>query len=214
MKRIDLRDPARRLWQTVRAHGREIGYYAAIALALTAIAFGAEMYRNRGNIDAAPRTLPTAELAAPAAEEPEEAEAGEEAPALPEGAQLLRGYAESPAWNAALELWESHPAADYRLPENEVPCLLPGTVRNITRGGALGGCVEVDSGGAVLRYASVEPREGLQIGDSLEAGEAIGVANDSMPGEAQLGPHLHLELLQSGAHADFAAWLGEATAGD
>lgn len=214
MKRIYLRAPARRLWQATRAHGREIAYYAAIALALTAIAFGAEMYRNRRNVDAAPQTLPAAELAAPVAEEPEEAEAGEEAPALPEGAQLLRGYAESPAWNAALGLWESHPAADYQLPDDAVPCLLSGTVSDIKRGGALGGCVEVESGGQILRYASIEPRADLQIGDALEAGELLGVANDSMPGEAQLGPHLHLELLRNGAHADFAAWLDEAPAGD
>lgn len=212
MKRMDLRVRAGKLWECVRARRGEIAYYSAVALALAAIAFAAEAYRgDRVHEDAAP-SLPAAELAAEAHrnagdESTGDADAEEEAgaPALPEGAELMRGYSSEPAWNPELGMWENHPAADYRVPGGEVGCLLSGTVRGVERGGARGGCVEVESGGRILRYASLEPRADLEPGDKLAAGEPVGRASDSMPGEAALGPHLHLEWTEGGAHVDVTA---------
>lgn len=201
--RCDLRAGLRRLLRAVRSHGGEIAYYACIALALTALAFGAERFRRERAAAPEPAALPAVDFAGNAAEDAVEEDA---APALPEGAEVLRAYSDAPAWSGALGLWESHPAIDCRLPGGEVCCLLPGTVRAVERGS----CVEVDCGDVTLRYASILPRADLAAGDALEAGELIGSASDAMPGEAALGAHLHLELIRGGEPLDFLQWAARA----
>lgn len=193
-----LRPVAGRIWAALRGHGGAIAYYACVALALVAIAAAAERYRGAGKEAREGAALPAVEFSTPEAEEEEAHQS------VPEGWAVLRNYAETPAWNAALGLWESHPATDYR-PDGEAICLCAGTVRGMGRGGALGGYVEVESGELLIRYVSVSPREGLELGDELEAGDAIGTADASLPGEASLGPHLHLEAWLDGRPVDFAA---------
>ena len=190
-----------RKWMTtVRAYGGQIVYYGGVALALTAIAFAAEQYRAKPTADSVEPVLPAVELTAPA-----EAEVEEEALRAPDGAELLRAYSKMPEWNAALRLWESHEAMDYRLEDDAVVSLSAGVVRTVGRSGVYGGFVEVESGEYLLRYASIAPREGLAPGDALSLGDPIGTADASMPGEADSGAHLHLELLAGATLADFAA---------
>ena len=55
----------------------------------------------------------------------------------------------------------------------------------------------------LLRYASVSPAEGIVPGMRVEMGERIAVADDSMPGEALMGAHLHLEMEREGRNVDF-----------
>ena len=193
----------RRFAASARAHGREIAYYGGVALALTAIAFAAEQYRGGRGEDPAAPALPVVELSVPA-----EAEEEEDAFHAPEGAEILRAYAAEPEWNGSLGLWETHAAVDYRLEGDEVVCLGAGVVCTVGRSGVYGGFVEVDCGDVLLRYASIAPRAGLAPGDALEAGDAIGTADASMPGEAGIGAHLHLEAVCGGAYEDFTMRAG------
>lgn len=201
MTKLENQRPARRLRLALRGRAGQVLYCALIALALTAIAFAAESYRSGRGTRAETAALPAVELAAP------EATDAQEPPRAPEGAELVRAWTERPAWNGELGLWEAHPAVDYRIPGNEVACLCPGVVRAVGVSGALGGYVEVESGELLLRYASISPREGLQPGDALAAGEAVGFADASLPGECALGPHLHLEAYQDGEAVDYSALL-------
>lgn len=182
----------------LRARGGQIAYCCAIALALTGIACAAEAYRGRRDVQEAGPLLPAVELSAP--------EAGEDEAAIcqPAGAQLLRGYSAAPVWSAALGLWESHQATDYRLDGDRVESLYAGEVRAVGRD-ARGGFVEVTRGDVTLRYCSISPREDLEPGKALEAGEILGTADASMPGEAGLGAHLHLEAELGSARVDFTA---------
>ena len=174
-----------------------IAYYGGVALALAAIAFAAERYRAEPEGAAVEPVLPAVELAEPAQAEEEESLY------LPEDVELLRNYSRIPEWNGELRLWETHAAVDYRM--DEVASLSAGLVRTVGRSGVYGGFVEVEWGEYLLRYASIAPREGLSPGDVLKAGDPIGEADASMPGEATDGAHLHLELLLDGNCEDFAA---------
>ena len=191
---------ARGFGKAMGKHGGQIAYYGGVALALTAIAFAAEQYRAKPDVEAGAPVLPAVELSAPA-----EAEAQEEAFRAPEGGELLRAFSREPAWNGELRLWENHEAADYRLQEDAVMCLSGGVVRTVGRSGLYGGFVEIECGEYLLRYASIAPREDLAPGMELAIGDPIGAADASMPGEAGLGAHLHLEVLRGEVREDFAA---------
>lgn len=206
-----------RIWSKIRARAAQIGsrikallhrnggriaYYGLVVLALCLIARAAEV--RRGDADAQQLVLPVADVQLPV----EDVEAGPQL-ALPEDLALLRGYADAPEWRADLELWEAHPAVDYGFARDEVTCLCGGVVRTVGESGIYGGFVEVDCGEVWMRYASLAPAEGLAPGVELDAGDRIGTADASMPGEAALGAHVHLELYEGGAAADFARFAAE-----
>ena len=196
---VQAQNLGRRFLKPLRLYGKEIVYYGGVALALAAIAFAAERYRG-GQLPApAAPALPAVELTMGSAEEEEE----QSAFCAPEGAEILRAYAADPQWNAALGLWESHEAVDYRLRGDAVASLSAGTVRTVGKSGVYGGFVEVECGEYLLRYASIAPRGDLLPGDSLEPGDIIGSADSSLPAESGLGAHLHLELICKGNRADF-----------
>lgn len=198
-----LRERARRCVQQILAfikrNGGRISYYALVVVALCAIARAAEIYRaDGGNEDA---------LVLPAADAMDVLEVEMPAPEvlLPEAWELLRGYSDAPQWRSELGMWETHPAVDYAC-AGGVLCLREGTVRTVGESGVYGGFVEVESDGALMRYASIEPAESIQPGMELDAGELIGTADASMPGEAEAGAHLHLELYLEGETADFVQY--------
>ena len=134
------KDRGHRLIKPLRLYGREVAYYGGVALALTAIAFAAEHYRG-GQLPApAAPALPAVELASP----PSEAEFDSRLFCAPKGAEMIRGYAREPEWCAALRLWETHEAVDYRLDGDSVASLSAGTVRTVGKSGIFGGFLEVE----------------------------------------------------------------------
>lgn len=187
-----------RIIDLIRKNGGRIAYYALVAVALCAIARAAEIYRaDRSDAEA---------LVLPAADAMDVLEVEQPAPEvlLPEGWKLLRGYSDATQWRSELGMWETHPAVDYACAG--VLCLQNGIVRTVGVSGVYGGFVEVESDGALMRYASIEPAEGIEPGAALEMGDLIGTADASMPGEADAGAHLHLELYLDGGAADFAEY--------
>lgn len=186
----------------LRNHAGQIGYYACVALVLTAVGMAAERYRGGGEMEET-LILPAVELATPA---PREAEPALE---LPEGMKLLRGYAAQPEWNDALCHWETHMAADYGCAGASVRSVSDGRIITVGKSGMYGGFVEVETDEFLIRYASMNPSEELEPGESIGKGDVLGSANDSMPGEAHMGAHLHLELIRDGSHLDFAVECGK-----
>ena len=191
---------ASRLWKWTRGHAGRAAYYGAIAIALCAVGWAAEQYRTENPSETDALILPAADvqLALPAKPEAKIY--------LPEGAEALRAYAATPEWNGALGLWAAHTGVDYFLPGGAVESLSAGTVRTVGESGIYGGFVEVESGEYLLRYASIAPDAALVPGAEIAAGARIGTADNSMPAEANMGAHLHLELERAGKNVDFARW--------
>lgn len=178
-------------------HAGQIGYYACVALVLTAVAVAAERYRGGG--DAADAlVLPAVELATPA---PKEEEAVFQAA---EEMTMLRQYSDQPEWNSVHAQWETHVAVDYTCPDGLVSSLSDGVVKTVGKSGVYGGFLEVETGEYLVRYASIAPDEELLPGEAVKKGDRLGMTDDSMPGEAHMGAHLHLELCQNGSCLDFA----------
>lgn len=190
----------KKLAALVRAHMGKIAYYACVALVLSAIAYAAEQYRVDRTSEADALMLPAVEQEAAA---PLEAQP---ALILPEGAEKLRAYGRIPEWNAELGLWEAHEAVDYRYPEENVQSLSAGIVCTVGKSGVYGGFVEVEAGEYLLRYASISVDPAIEPGAEIGLGEHIGRVDASMPGEVQMGPHLHLELYLAGKAVDFEAY--------
>lgn len=188
----------RRFPPLLKRNAGRIAYYALVVIALCAIARAAEAYRSGSDGDA---------LVLPAADAMDVLQVEEPAPQvlLPEAWKLLRGYSEEPQWRPGLGLWETHPAVDFAC-TGGIVCLREGTVRTVGVSGVYGGFVEVESDGMLMRYASIEPADGLEPGLVLNVGDAIGKADASMPSEADAGAHLHLELYLDGQAADFVQY--------
>ena len=193
--RLRARNALHGLIDFLKKNGGRIAYYALVVVALCAIARAAEIYRADIAAEDA-LVLPAVDVL----------EVEEPAPEilLPEEWKLLRGYSDEPQWRSELGMWETHPAVDYACAG--VLCLQDGIVRTVGESGVYGGFVEVESDGALMRYASIEPAEGIEPGAALEMGDLIGTADASMPGEADAGAHLHLELYLDGGAADFAEY--------
>ena len=172
----------------MRKYWREIGYYACVMLALGVIAWGAEAYRIRRNVAEEMPVAVSAEYVEKQQEEP--------IFALPEGMTVLNAFSAAPVWNAGQLCWQAHTAVDFACAEDRVLSLGGGTVKTLGESGIYGGFVEVACGERVLRYCSVAPDESLEVGMELAAGDLIGRADTSMPGEMQLGAHLHLEMCE------------------
>ena len=188
----------RRFPPLLKRNAGRIAYYALVVIALCAIARAAEAYRSGSDGDA---------LVLPAADAMDVLQVEEPAPQvlLPEAWKLLRGYSEEPQWRSGLGLWETHPAVDFAC-TGGIGCLREGTVRTVGASGVYGGFVEVESDGMLMRYASIEPADGLEPGLVLNVGDAIGKADASMPSEADAGAHLHLELYLDGEAVDFVQY--------
>lgn len=187
------------LMALLKKYRSRICYYGGVTLVLTAIAFAAEAYRGNGGEEL---VLPQAEIA-PVLRlaEPEVLPPGE--------CERLRGFSDSLSWNRDLGQWESHAAVDYRILDGFVRCAENGTVRTVGESGLYGGFVEVEAAGRLYRYASVKPDESIRAGKEVAAGDLIGIADESMPGERYMGSHLHLELIENGRAADFESLVGK-----
>lgn len=187
----------------VRRNAGRLLYYGAVAVVLAAVALAADAQRED---EAQELVLPAADVASAARE------AEEERFLRIDGMELLRGYGALPAWNGELHQWEAHPATDYAIEGGRVLSLCAGRVRTVGESGVYGGFVEVEAEGMLLRYASIEPDAELKAGESVAAGQELGRAADGMPGEGDMGAHLHLELYLDGESADFerhAAKIGQ-----
>lgn len=186
----------------LKSHAGQIGYYACVALVLTAVAVAAERFRNGQEPEEA-LILPAMELTTPAPREPEPLFE------LADNMCMLRKYDDYPAWNGVLCHWETHAATDYACADGKVHSLSDGIIRTIGQSGVYGGFIEVETGEYIVRYASIEASETMMPGLSVEKGDILGETDSSMPGEAHMDAHLHLELVRHGDCLDFAEECGK-----
>lgn len=180
----------------LRRYAGQIGYYTCVALVLTAVAVAAERYRNGKDVAEA-LVLPAVELTTPA---PDRNTCIFE---VPDKMTVLKAYTDLPEWNEIYGQWETHAAVDWLSVQDEVSSLSEGIVRTVGKSGVYGGFVEVESGEYLLRYASITPDADVLPGVHLKKGDRLGKADTSMPSEAHMGTHLHLELYRKGMIVNF-----------
>lgn len=207
--RKGLRERLAAAMRLVGRHAGRIAYYGGIGVALCAIALAAGEYRRGGDGGEEALLLPAADLSGMMERIQAEPEAS-----LPEGWRLVRGFSRLPEWNGELGQWEAHTGVDVAFADGMVSCLLEGEVIGLGRSGLWGGFVELRCGERIFRYAGVEAEEGLEIGRMLAAGERIGRMDGSMPGEAGMEAHVHLEVWEGEEAIDFEQAYAKIPAGD
>ena len=172
-----------------RKHWKRMIYYAGIAAVLMAVAFCAERYRYQ----------PKSEMMATQSKEAEEVPTEEPAPEpfiLPETAEILRGYADVPIWNAALGCFETHTGTDIAFADGIARSLCAGVVRAVD-----GDSIRIDAGEWTLRVTGVEAIS-VESGTEIAWGDPIGTQGNGTAQEVWLPPHSHYQITRNNKTVD------------
>ena len=112
-------------------------------------------------------------------------------------------------YNATLGDWRTHNGADYTVPEGKaITPAVGGTVTAVRSDLLWGNVVEItDSSDLVWRYCGLRQTQVTQ-GEKVTQDTTLAVLG-SLPAEAHVGSHLHLECLQHGKYLDPAVVMGE-----
>lgn len=113
-------------------------------------------------------------------------------------------------YNQTLNCYYHHDGLDFIAEAGaEVVAAEDGTVESIYTGDLLSGTeIVIDHGNGVKTlYRFVEAKDGLQVGDSVEKGEAIATVAEANGDEYKDGAHLHFEILENGEQVDPAKHL-------
>lgn len=114
----------------------------------------------------------------------------------PVSGDVIRAYdGETPVYWAALSCMKVHAGLDLSgKAEENVLCVMDGVVAEAARDDLWGWSVTVDqTDGQRMRYAGLLTAA-VHAGESVTRGQALGTLMESIPCEAELGAHLHLEL--------------------
>ena len=111
-------------------------------------------------------------------------------------------------YNATLGDWRTHNGADYTVPEGKaITPAVGGTVTAVRSDLLWGNVVEItDSSDIVWRYCGLRQTQVAQ-GEKVTQDTTLAVLG-SLPAEAHVGSHLHLECLQHGKYLDPAVVMG------
>ena len=111
-------------------------------------------------------------------------------------------------YNETLGDWRTHNGADYTVPEGKaITPAVGGTVTAVRSDLLWGNVVEItDSSDIVWRYCGLRQTQVAQ-GEKVTQDTTLAVLG-SLPAEAHVGSHLHLECLQHGKYLDPAVVMG------
>ncbi len=120
----------------------------------------------------------------------------------PVSGDVLEGFSEELVYNSAMSDWRTHDGVDIAADTGcSVHAAANGTVKSIIST-ALGEGIEIEhADGYVTRYMGLGSIESLNEGDSVAAGDVIGVVGESK-GESVTEPHLHFEITKDGNAVD------------
>ncbi len=118
------------------------------------------------------------------------------------GSTMGLGYAyEDLKWWDTLEVWKVHPGIDF-VGEGDVAAISDGVVKKVEKTALEGNVVTIEhADGYVSVYRSLGDEVAVKEGDSVKAGDKIGVAAKSLA-ELNTGAHLHLEVKKDGKYVD------------
>ena len=103
-------------------------------------------------------------------------------------------------YNETLADWRTHNGADYAAdPGDEVTPVCAGKVTTVDQDALWGGVVEITAAdGGVWRYCGLTDVK-VKAGESITAADTLGAVG-SIPAEAHVEPHIHLECLRDNAY--------------
>lgn len=118
---------------------------------------------------------------------------------------VIRDYSDTNfvSW-ASLGIYAVHKAVDFAgTADTKVLNIADGKVLSIETNSNLGTVVKVQhSNNIVSVYASLNSAVSVSVGQSIKKGAQIGTMSNSMGNEAELGVHLHFEMLKDGKIVD------------
>lgn len=120
-----------------------------------------------------------------------------------QGGSIIKEYTDNfVVYSSTLGVYTGHMGIDFGGSEGaKVVCAYKGTVKEITTGYLQGTTVKIEhKDGLITVYNSIEPLEGLSVGDSLEQGDVIGTISDNNKQEYKDGAHLHFEVIENGVN--------------
>lgn len=128
----------------------------------------------------------------------------------PVSGEVIRAYAAEPVRWETLGVLQAHEAIDIAGEEDgSVVSMMDGTVRETARDALWGWRICIDhTDGSACVYAGLALSL-VQPGDNVVRGQEIGTLLKSVPCEAELGTHLHLEQIKNGAYQDAEGILPE-----
>lgn len=131
----------------------------------------------------------------------------------PVSGSVVKGHSlEMPVFSTTLGEWRVHTGIDISCNEGaEVFASEAGVVSGIYSDPMLGYTVEITHRDNLkTRYSNLSSGEGdLKVGDTVECGDRIGVIGDSSVSELAEEPHLHFEVLLSGAKVNPLDYISE-----
>lgn len=105
--------------------------------------------------------------------------------------------------------WRTHDGIDICAEAGTtVVATAAGTVIAVGEDGRLGVTVQIEhSGGYVTTYASLHPETLVEVGQTVAAGEVIGVVGNTSLTESAQGAHLHFAVTRNGENIDPQVYL-------
>ncbi|MBQ7374058.1 MAG: M23 family metallopeptidase [Clostridia bacterium] len=118
---------------------------------------------------------------------------------------VLKDYTSSTVvYNQTLGVYTGHMGIDFGAEKGtEVMAAYGGKIESITSSYLQGTTIVIDHGNGLKSiYNSIDALESLQEGQSVSAGEVIGLVSDNNRQEYKDGPHLHFEVTLNGEKVD------------
>lgn len=119
-----------------------------------------------------------------------------------QGGTIFKEYTDnSVVYSSTLGVYTGHMGIDFKGAEGaNVLAVYKGTVKEITTSYLQGTTVKIEHGnGLITVYNSIEPLEGLTVGEELKQGDVIGTISDNNKQENKDGVHLHFEVVENDA---------------
>lgn len=106
--------------------------------------------------------------------------------------------------NETLNVWKTHDGVDIQANVGEtVKAMTKGVVKEVKNDTMWGTCVIIEhSDGVTGYYCNLSTAVNVKAGDSVDAGDKIGVVGETAQAEISMKPHLHFALKQNGDWID------------
>ena len=212
-----LTERLKKLWKAVsEMEPRRLGWYALLALVLTALGLASHDWR-RTRADSAALQAGDQSMAAMAGATPAPQDTLTTLPTpaptpepmafeWPLPGEIIGAWApEALTWSDTLGQWQTHPALDIAAGAGEAVCACAaGEVSDTWEDALWGKVIQIDHGeGYVSTYANLSTLKLVSPGDAVEAGQVISAVGSSAACEAELPWHLHFCLEKDGVPVNF-----------
>ncbi len=121
---------------------------------------------------------------------------------FPVSNRVLQPFSEMPVFSETLGSWSTHNGVDFAADNGQtVKAPADGIVKRLYEDGLWGGVIEIEHGGKVVSRCCGVKAQGIKEGDSVKAGQGIGVVS-AIPAEIVGDTHIHVEILANDKYVD------------